>query len=147
MTSSLFVSTIGMATPGFRRCPQDTSPLVSLHHRRVSIFLQHHFRGLDHDLNRISDLEAHLLGTPPRDHAFDMVIANAHHDVRHHPAELNLLDGAFKLVSSRKCHVKRLIDSEVKNWTIDAVNCIRVWPGCSCVSSHHATIPPVCSLP
>ena len=65
-----------------------------------SVFLQHHFGGLDDYFDGIALLEAHGFGATPRDHAFDKVVAHFYDYVGHHSAELKLLDDAGKLIAS-----------------------------------------------
>src|SRR5580692_4287331 len=71
---------------------------------RASVLLEHHLSRLDHHCDNITLLQCHLFGASSGDHAFNKVLANAHDHMSHHAAKLNLLDCAFKLIASGKCH-------------------------------------------
>jgi hypothetical protein len=63
------------------------------------LLLNHYFRGLDDHRNAVADFEIQLFGATPGDDAFDFIVANLNHDVRHHIAELHVFDLTTKLIA------------------------------------------------
>ena len=74
-----------------------------------SVFLEHHFRGLNYNLNGITRLEGHFFGASPSNDALDEVFPNADDDVCHNATKLDFFDASLELIASRKCHVASLI--------------------------------------
>jgi hypothetical protein len=74
-----------------------------------SVFLEHHFRGLNYDLNGITRLEGHFFGASPSDDALDEVFPNADDDVCHNATKLDFFDGSLELIASRESHATSLI--------------------------------------
>ena len=68
---------------------------------RSLIFLEHDFGGLDYRLHLVTLLETKLFGTPARDHALDVRLADFDHHMRHDVAEHYLDDLTFKLIACR----------------------------------------------
>jgi hypothetical protein len=59
---------------------------------------EHDFRRLDDDGDLVALFQSHLLRATPRDHALDLVLADAHDRMRHDIAECNLDDLSFDLI-------------------------------------------------
>jgi len=65
----------------------------------VPLLLDHHLRRLDDHADAVADLQMQIFGAAPGDDAFDFVLANLNHNVRHHIAEFNVSYHTTKLVA------------------------------------------------
>ena len=68
------------------------------------ILFEHHFRGFDDRGDLVSDLQLHLLNAALGDYAFNHILADTDHHMRHDATELNLDHFAFEPVSCGKGH-------------------------------------------
>jgi hypothetical protein len=73
-----------------------------------SLFLDHHFRGFDHDRYIVTGLQVEILGAPARDDAVDFAVANLNDHVGHYSTEIYFFHFAFELVARGKRHTVTL---------------------------------------
>lgn len=64
-----------------------------------SVLLNHHFRRLNNSNHGVSLFEFQLIGTSPRDGAFNEVVSDTHDDMGHDVTEFHFLDCSTELVS------------------------------------------------
>ena len=67
--------------------------------RPITLFLDHHFGGLNDHGHAVAGLEIHLFGAAAGDDTFDFILADLDDDVRHHVAEFHVFDLTTELIA------------------------------------------------
>jgi len=81
---------------------------VSIRITAGGLFFEHDFGGFDDGRDGVADFELHFVGAFFGDDAFDEIFADAHDDVGHDAAELELDDFALQAVASGERHEVRI---------------------------------------